>query len=69
MIGAAGRPSAASKRWPLPLSGTGTTLWAPLVNAAPDLWLIVSTIANGLFDPVAAPVPPALGHEVPPRLE
>jgi len=41
------------------------TLWAPLVNAALGLWLIVSPFAYGLFDPVSAPVPPALGHEIP----
>ena len=41
------------------------TLWAPLLNAALGLWLIVSPFAYGLFDPVTAPVPPALGHEIP----
>lgn len=41
------------------------TLWAPLANAALGLWLIVSPFAYGLFDPVAASVPPALGHEIP----
>lgn len=42
------------------------TLWAPLVNAALGLWLIASPFTTGLFDPVSAPVPPALGHEIPP---
>ncbi len=41
------------------------TLWAPLVNAAFGLWLIVSPLAYGLFDPAAVPFPPALGHEIP----
>ncbi len=41
------------------------TLWAPLANAALGLWLIVSPFAYGLFDPVAASVPPALGHGIP----
>jgi nucleoside-diphosphate-sugar epimerase/uncharacterized membrane protein len=41
-----------------------STLWAPLTNAALGLWLIVSPFAYGLFDPVSAPVPPALGHEI-----
>ena len=41
------------------------TLWAPLLNAVLGLWLIASPFAYGLFDPVAAPVPPALGHEIP----
>lgn len=40
------------------------TLWAPLLTAALGLWLIVSPFAYGLFDPAAAPVPPALGHEI-----
>ncbi|WFU86518.1 NAD-dependent epimerase/dehydratase family protein [Rhizobium sp. CC1099] len=40
------------------------TLWAPLTNAVLGLWLIVSPFAYGLFDPGAAPVPPALGHEI-----
>jgi nucleoside-diphosphate-sugar epimerase/uncharacterized membrane protein len=40
------------------------TLWAPLTNAALGLWLIVSPFAYGLFDPVSAPTPPALGHEI-----
>jgi nucleoside-diphosphate-sugar epimerase/uncharacterized membrane protein len=40
------------------------TLWAPLVNAALGLWLIASPFAYGLFDPVSAPIPPALGHEI-----
>lgn len=40
------------------------TLWAPLVNAALGLWLIASPFAYGLFDPVEAPVPPALGHAI-----
>jgi uncharacterized membrane protein len=42
------------------------TLWAPLLNAALGLWLIGSPFAYGLFDPATAPVPPALGHEIPP---
>ena len=41
-------------------------LWAPLTNAALGLWLVASPFTLGLFDPVMAPVPPALGHEVPP---
>lgn len=40
------------------------TLWAPMVNAALGLWLVASPLTLGLFDPVAAPVPPALGHEL-----
>lgn len=40
------------------------TLWAPLTNAALGLWLITSPLMLGLFDPVSAPVPPALGHEI-----
>ena len=40
------------------------TLWAPLTNAALGLWLITSPFMLGLFDPVTAPVPPALGHEI-----
>ncbi len=40
------------------------TLWAPLANAALGLWLIASPLAYGLFDPVAAPTPPALGHAI-----
>lgn len=40
------------------------TLWAPLLNAALGAWLMVSPFAYGLFDPVSAPVPPALGHEL-----
>ena len=40
------------------------TLWAPLTNAALGLWLIASPALLGLFDPVSAPVPPALGHEI-----
>lgn len=42
------------------------TLWAPLSNAAIGLWLMASPFAYGLFDPSGAPVPPALGHELPP---
>ncbi len=40
------------------------TLWAPLAAAALGLWLVTSPMTIGLFDPVAAPVPPALGHEI-----
>ena len=40
------------------------TLSAPLANAALGLWLIASPFAHGLFDPVAAPAPPALGHAI-----
>ncbi len=40
------------------------TLWAPLANAGLGLWLIVSPFAYGLFDPVTAAIPPALGHEI-----
>ncbi len=43
------------------------TLWAPLLNVALGLWLVVSPFAYGLFDPVSAPVPPALGHEIWPQ--
>jgi hypothetical protein len=35
-----------------------------MVNAALGLWLITSPLLIGLFDPVTAPVPPALGHEL-----
>lgn len=41
-----------------------STLWAPLVNAALGLWLITSPLMLGLFDPVVAPTPPALGHTI-----
>jgi uncharacterized membrane protein len=41
------------------------TLWAPMANAVLGLWLVTSPLALGLFDPVTAPTPPALGHEVP----
>jgi hypothetical protein len=37
-------------------------LWSPLINAALGVWL--SPFAYGLFDPVSAPIPPALGHEI-----
>jgi nucleoside-diphosphate-sugar epimerase/uncharacterized membrane protein len=40
------------------------TLWAPLTNAALGLWLVTSPMTLGLFDPVAVPAPPALGHEI-----
>ncbi|MDK1494687.1 NAD-dependent epimerase/dehydratase family protein [Sinorhizobium sp. 7-81] len=40
------------------------TLWAPLANVALGLWLIASPMTLGLFDPVGAPLPPALGHEI-----
>ncbi|MGD9511448.1 MAG: NAD-dependent epimerase/dehydratase family protein [Geminicoccaceae bacterium] len=40
------------------------TLWAPMANAALGLWLATSPLMLGLFDPVTAPVPPALGHEL-----
>ncbi|HKG74609.1 MAG TPA: NAD-dependent epimerase/dehydratase family protein, partial [Aestuariivirgaceae bacterium] len=40
------------------------TLWAPLTNAAFGLWLIASPFAYGLFDPISAPIPPALGHDI-----
>jgi uncharacterized membrane protein len=40
------------------------TLWAPLTNAALGLWMVASPFALGLFDPVTAPLPPALGHEI-----
>ncbi len=42
----------------------GRTLWAPLANAALGLWLMTAPMTLGLFDPVALPPPPALGHEV-----
>ncbi|MCE3257613.1 MAG: Vitamin epoxide reductase family protein [Nitrobacter vulgaris] len=38
--------------------------WAPMTNAALGLWLITSPLMVGLFDPVTAPLPPALGHEI-----
>ncbi|MCA1403295.1 NAD-dependent epimerase/dehydratase family protein [Ensifer sp. IC3342] len=40
------------------------TLWAPLSNVALGLWLVASAMTLGLFDPVGAPLPPALGHEI-----
>lgn len=40
------------------------TLWAPLANVALGLWLLASPMTLGLFDPVTAPPPPALGHEI-----
>ncbi|MGD9943489.1 MAG: NAD-dependent epimerase/dehydratase family protein [Bradyrhizobium sp.] len=40
------------------------TLWAPLTNAAIGLWLVASPFTLGLFDPPAAALPPALGHEI-----
>ncbi|QFI69355.1 NAD-dependent epimerase/dehydratase family protein [Sinorhizobium alkalisoli] len=40
------------------------TLWAPLANVALGLWLLASPMTLGLFDPVAASAPPALGHEI-----
>ncbi|ETR77244.1 vitamin K epoxide reductase [Afipia sp. P52-10] len=40
------------------------TRWAPLTNAAIGLWLVASPFTLGLFDPAAAPAPPALGHEI-----
>ncbi|MCZ4089207.1 NAD-dependent epimerase/dehydratase family protein [Sinorhizobium psoraleae] len=40
------------------------TLWAPLANVALGLWLIASPMTLSLFDPVVAPLPPALGHEI-----
>ncbi|PDT81170.1 NAD-dependent epimerase/dehydratase family protein [Sinorhizobium sp. BJ1] len=40
------------------------TLWAPMVNVALGLWLVASPLTLGLFDPVVAPLPPALGHEI-----
>ncbi|MCA1441687.1 NAD-dependent epimerase/dehydratase family protein [Ensifer sp. IC4062] len=40
------------------------TLWAPLANVALGFWLLASPMTLGLFDPVAAPPPPALGHEI-----
>lgn len=40
------------------------TLWAPMANAALGLWLVASPLTLGLFDPVPAPIPPALGHEL-----
>lgn len=40
------------------------TLWAPLANVALGLWLVASPATLGLFDPVSAPLPPALGHEI-----
>jgi nucleoside-diphosphate-sugar epimerase len=42
------------------------TLWAPLANAALGLWLIASPFVLGLFDPVTAAIPPALGHGIAP---
>ncbi|TIN10690.1 NAD-dependent epimerase/dehydratase family protein [Mesorhizobium sp.] len=40
------------------------TLWAPMTNAALGLWLVASPMTIGLFDPVTAAMPPALGHAV-----
>lgn len=40
------------------------TLWAPMANAALGLWLVTSPMTLGLFDPVAVPIPPALGHDI-----
>ncbi|APO78002.1 Vitamin K epoxide reductase family protein (plasmid) [Rhizobium etli 8C-3] len=40
------------------------TLWAPMANAALGLWLVTSPMTLGLFDPVSATMPPALGHEI-----
>ena len=40
------------------------TLWAPMANAALGLWLMTSPMTLGLFDPVSALLPPALGHEI-----
>ncbi len=40
------------------------TLWAPMANAALGLWLVSSPMLLGLFDPVSAAPPPALGHEI-----
>src|SRR5690606_34517662 len=40
------------------------TRWAPMVNAALGLWLVTSPALIGLFDPVTAPPPPALGHDL-----
>jgi nucleoside-diphosphate-sugar epimerase/uncharacterized membrane protein len=40
------------------------TLWAPMTNAALGLWLVASPFTLGLFDPVTAADPPALGHEL-----
>lgn len=39
------------------------TQWTHLVNVALGAWLVVSPWTYGLFDPVAAPVPPAAGRE------
>lgn len=39
------------------------TLWAPMSNAMLGLWLAVSPMILGLFDPVETALPPALGHE------
>lgn len=38
--------------------------WAHLVNIALGFWLALSPFSYGLFDPVAAPRPPALGFEI-----
>lgn len=40
------------------------TLWAPMANAALGLWLVASPMTLGLFDPVSAALPRALGHEI-----
>ncbi len=40
------------------------TLWAPLTNAAIGLWLVATPFTLGLFDPITASVPPALGHDI-----
>lgn len=39
--------------------------WAHLVNIALGVWLALSPFSYGLFDPVAAPTPPALGFDLP----
>ena len=44
-----------------PAAGRSGRRW---LNAALGLWLIASPSLLGLFDPVAAPIPPALGHEL-----
>ena len=41
-----------------------STIWAPLTNAALGLWLMTAPMTLGLFDPVAVPTPPALGHDL-----
>ncbi|MFE0756938.1 NAD-dependent epimerase/dehydratase family protein [Inquilinus sp. NPDC058860] len=42
------------------------TLWAHLVVMALGLWLLIGPFTHGVFEPGAAPAPPAAGHPLPP---